>query len=117
MENFISLNSPDSNARSNCVALKDELSGKLVFDDPRVFKRLALDCVSPQFVDNCAQGLQTDQKLLDARQELQNITAAAIRKQIEVQEAHDELESWEFFGTRIVKKVEEKKMYKPLVCL
>jgi hypothetical protein len=79
--------------------------------------RLALDCVSPQFVDNCAQGLQTDQKLLDARQELQNITAAAIRKQIEVQEAYDELESREFFGSRIVNKVEEKKMYKPLVCL
>jgi hypothetical protein len=114
IQNFMSLDSPDSDARSSRIALKDELVGKLVFDDPRVFNCLALDRVSPQFVAKCAQALKTDQDLLDARRELDKITAAAIGKPVEDLEADDEVDdSW---GIRKVKKkVEEKKMYKPLV--
>jgi len=114
MQNFMSLDSPDSDARSSRIALKDELVGKLVFDDPGVFKRLALDRVSPQFVASCAQAFTTDQDLLDARRELDNITAAAIGKPVEELEADDEVP--DSSGIRKVeKKAEEKKMYKPLV--
>ena len=90
------------------LALKDELVGKLVFDDPRVFKRLALDRVSPQFVANCAHSFTTDQDLLDARRELDKITAAAIDRPVEELEADDEVH--DSFGIRKVKKnVDEKK--------
>ena len=114
LQNFMSLESPDSDARSSRIALKDELAGKLVFDDPGVFKRLALERVSPQFVANCVQSFTTNQNLLDARRELDKITAAAIGKPVEELEADDDVH--DFFGIRKVKKkVEEKKMYKPLV--
>jgi hypothetical protein len=110
LRNFMSLESPDSDARSSRIALKDELVGKLVFDDPRVFKRLALDRVS-QFVANC---FTTDQDLLDARHKLDKITAAAIGRSVEELEADDKVH--DSFGIRKVKKkVEERKMYKPLV--
>jgi hypothetical protein len=88
LQNFMSLESPDSDARSSRIALKDELVGKLVFDDPRVFKRLALDRISHQFVANCAQAFTTDQDLLDAD------TAAAISKAIEELEADDEVHNF-----------------------
>ena len=103
----MSLESPNSDARS---LLKDELAGKLVFDDPGVFKRLALDRVSPHFVANCAQSFATDQDLLDARRELDKITAAAIGKPVEELEADEEL-----YDSPGFRKDEEKRMYKPLV--
>jgi hypothetical protein len=81
----------DSDARSSCIALKDELVGKLMFDDPGVFKCLALDRISPQFVAQCAESFTTDQDLLDARRELDNITAAAIGKPVEELEADDKV--------------------------
>ena len=110
----MSLESPDSDARSSRIALEDELVGKLVFDDPRVFKRLALDRVSPQFVANCAQSFTTDRDLLDARRELDKITTATIGRPVEELEADDEVH--DFFGIRKVKNnVDEKKMCKPLV--
>jgi hypothetical protein len=92
MQNFMSLDSPDSDARSSRIALKDELVGKLVFDDPRVFKRLAVDRISPQFVANCVQAFTTNQDLVDARRELDKITAAAIGKPFEELETDDEVE-------------------------
>jgi hypothetical protein len=94
IQNFMSLDSPDSGARSSRIALKDELVGKLVFDDPRVFKRLALNRVSPQFVAECAQALTTDQDLLDARRELDKITAVATGKLVEDLEAEDEVDGF-----------------------
>ena len=109
---FMSLESPDSDARSSHIALKDELVGKLVFDDPRVFKRLDLDRVSYQFVANCARAFTTDQDLLGARRELDKISAAAIRRSVEELEADDEIH--DSFGIRKVKKkVEEKKCINP----
>jgi hypothetical protein len=115
VQNYTSLNSPESGARSSRMAIKDELVGKLVFDDPRVFQRLALDRVSPDFVDKCVQALQTDQKLLDAKRELQKITSTAAGKSPEELEEEEDVE--DTVGKRTVKKkVEEKKMYKPLVC-
>ena len=114
LQNFMSLECPDSDARSSRIALKDELASKLVFDDPGVFERLALDRVSPQFVANCAKSFTTNQDLFDARRELDKITAAAISKPVEELEADDDVR--DSFGIREVKKkVEEKKMYKPLV--
>jgi hypothetical protein len=98
LQNFMSLDSPDSDARSSRIALKDELVGKLVFDDARVFKRLALGHISSQFVASCAQAFATDQDLLDARLELDKITAAAIGKPIEELEADDEVH--DSFGIR-----------------
>ncbi|KAF8147890.1 hypothetical protein B0H34DRAFT_834054 [Crassisporium funariophilum] len=92
LQNFMSLDSPNSVARSSRIALKDELAGKLVFDDARAFA--------------------TDQDLLNARRELDKITAAAIGNPIEEMEADDEIH--ESFGIRTVNKREEKKMYKPL---
>ncbi|KAF8806652.1 hypothetical protein BYT27DRAFT_7191214, partial [Phlegmacium glaucopus] len=76
----MSLDSPDSDARSS-IALEDELVGRLVFDDPRVFNRLALDRVSRQFVASCAQAFTTDQVLLDARCELDRITVTPVFQQ------------------------------------
>jgi hypothetical protein len=114
LQNFMSLDSPDSDARSSRIALKDELVGKLVFDDPRVFKRLALDRVSSQFVADCAQAITTDLHLFEARRELEKLIAAAVGKPIDELEGYDEIH--DSFGMRKVKKkVEEKKMYKPLV--
>ncbi|KAF8803261.1 hypothetical protein BYT27DRAFT_7260296 [Phlegmacium glaucopus] len=72
------------------LALKDELVSRLVFDDPRVFKHLALDCAPRHLVAGCAQAFTTDQVLLDARRELDKITAAAIGKSIEELEVDDE---------------------------
>jgi len=57
---------PDSNAN-----FEGELTAKLVFDDPRVFKRLALDLVFPQLADDCAKVLQANPKLLNTRRKLQ----------------------------------------------
>lgn len=109
LQNFMSLESPNSDARSSRITLKDELVGKLVFDDPRVFKHLDLDRISSQFVATCAQAF-----LLDARHELEKITAAAIGRPVEELEADDEVH--DSFGIRKVKKkVEGEKMYKPLV--
>ena len=113
LQNFMSLEFPNSDARS---LLKDELAGKLVFDDPGVFKRLALDRVSPHFVTNCAQSFATDQDLLDARRELDKITAAAIGKPVEELEADEEPEAdEELYDSPGFRKDEEKRMYKPLV--
>jgi hypothetical protein len=114
LQNFMPLESPDSDARSSRIALRDELVGKLVFDDDRVFKRLALDRLSPEFVKKCAHAFETDQDLLDAKLELEKVVAAAIGKPIEELEADEDIQ--DSFGIRKVKKVEEKKMYKPLVC-
>ena len=115
LQNFMSLESPDSDARSSRIALRDELVGKLVFDDDRVFKRLALDRLSPEFVEKCAHAFETDQDLLDAKRELEKVVAAAIGKPIEELEADEDIQ--DSFGIRKVKKkVEAKKMYKPLVC-
>jgi len=111
VQNYVSLDSPESGARTS-LAIKDELAGKLVFDDPRVFIHLALDRVSSQFVDQCAQLPETDQKLVDARRELQKITTPAAGKNPEEEE-----DIGNSFGKRMrKKKVEEKKMYSPLVC-
>ncbi|KAF8816214.1 hypothetical protein BYT27DRAFT_7333558 [Phlegmacium glaucopus] len=113
LQNSMSLDFPDSDTRSSRTVLKDKLVGKLVFDDPRVFKRLALDQVSPQFVANCAQAFTTDQDLLDARCELDRITAVATHKPVEELESDDEVH--DSTGYRKVKKrFDEKKMYKPL---
>ena len=55
-----------------------------------------------------------DQDLLDAKPELDKITVAAIGKHVEELEADDEIR--DSFGiSKVRKKVEEKKMYKPLV--
>jgi hypothetical protein len=119
---FVSLEFPDSDARSSRIALKDDLVGKLVFDDlvgklvfddPQVFKRLALDCVSPQFIADCAQAFTTDQDLLDARRELDKIIAAAIGRPVEELETDDEVHE-SFVIRKVKKKIEGKKMYKPL---
>jgi hypothetical protein len=50
----------------------------------------------------------TDQDLLDARRELEQITAAAIGKPVEELEAHDFVH--DPLGIRKVKKIEKKKV-------
>jgi hypothetical protein len=113
LQNYMSLDSPDSDARSSRVAIKGELVGKLVSDDPRVFKRLGLDRISPQFVTSCAEAFITNQQLLSARGKLEKITATATSKSMQELEA----EVTDSLGVqKFKKKVDEKKMYKPLVC-
>ncbi|KAF8191385.1 hypothetical protein BJ912DRAFT_925336 [Pholiota molesta] len=85
--NYMSLDSPNSDARSSRVTIKDELVGKLVFDDPRVFKCLGLDRISPQFVTSCTEAFITNQQLLSARGELEKITTTATGKSIQELEA------------------------------
>lgn len=64
--------------------------------------------VSLQFVSNCAQSFTTDQDLLDARRELDNITAAAISRSVEELEANEDVCD---FGVKMLKNKVEKRMY------
>jgi hypothetical protein len=113
-QNYMLLNSPESGARSSRLAIKDELAGKLVFDDPRVFNRLGINQIPPQLVENCTLSFQTDLNLVAARRELEAIVASAIGKPIEFLEAEDDVHD-SYGSTRVKNKVEEKKMYSPLV--
>jgi len=58
-------------------------------------------------VEKCAQAIETDQKLLDARRDLQKITAAAAGKSSEELEEEEEIE--DRFGKRTVKKKVRRK--------
>lgn len=113
-QNYMSLNSPESGVRSSRLAIKDELAGKLVFDDPRVFNRLGVNQIPTQMIENCSLAFQNDPNLTAARQELEAIVTSAVAKPIEVLEAEDDVHD-SYGTTKVKKKVEEKKMYSPLV--
>lgn len=109
IQNYISLNSPDSCARSSRQAIRTELAGKLVYDNPQVFQRMGLDRVPPDFVDSCTRTF--NQSLGYAKAKLLEITNAAAGKSEYILDAEDDDPNQEG------KKAEEKKMYPHLVCL
>jgi hypothetical protein len=113
-QNFISLDSPDSVARSSRLAIKTELIGKLAFDDPAVFQHLGLNRVPFAFVDSCTKALKVDEKCDHAQNALRVVTNAAAGKGDEDLEADED--DPEGQGKKVKKKAEEKKMYPHLVC-
>jgi hypothetical protein len=96
------------------IALRDEFVCKLVFNDDRVSKQLALDCLSLEFVEKCADAFEMEQDLLDAKRDLEKVVSAAISKPIEELEADEDIQN--SFEICKVKKTKEKNIYKPLVC-
>ncbi|KAF9477660.1 hypothetical protein BDN70DRAFT_934048 [Pholiota conissans] len=123
VQNFFSLQAPD--ADTSHTAIKDELVGKLVFDDSRVFVRLGLDHVSSEFVTNCTAAFKTNKELMEARSQLQN--TIEVESLATVDDAPlEELVPEELVGTRGTSKgnniesrktVSESKMYKPLATI
>ncbi|KDR76948.1 hypothetical protein GALMADRAFT_246089 [Galerina marginata CBS 339.88] len=113
-QNYMSLNSPESGVRSSRLAIIDELAGRLLFDDPRVFDRLGVNKILQELVENCSVAFQTDPNLVAAKQEIEAIVASATSKPIEILEAEDDVH--DSYGTKRVNN-KERKMYGPMTTI
>jgi hypothetical protein len=110
LQNFVSLDAPESNVRSSRDAIKGELANKLIFDDPRVFDRyLGIVEVPSPLVDACADNFEAANH--HAIGQLQMIIGAANPRSL------DDLEALERDDEGVQRKVkrEERKMYPHLV--
>ena len=103
-----------SSHENSLQTIAQELSGRLVFDDPRVFDRLQLTRVSDDLVAKCCIGLQNDRRVADAKERLLGLARAS--SELEEDESEEELiddpEIGLFYDHSFKK---ESKMYQPLV--
>ncbi|KAF9481330.1 hypothetical protein BDN70DRAFT_992011 [Pholiota conissans] len=105
----------DEDPRTSRIALVDELAGKLIFDDPRVFKRLALDRIPSELVKACAKAFKKNKRLRNARRELEEATAFNSSKTLEelaVREEEGQGGYWMF--PKFKKRYHESLMDDPL---
>ncbi|KAF8971192.1 hypothetical protein BDZ97DRAFT_1914201 [Flammula alnicola] len=119
MQSNVLNNLVESNVGSSRNAIKVDLVGKIVYDDPAVFRRLRVDEVDNNFVTTCAKSFKPanaeDINLLKA------LTKQASKKTpelLELEETNDKASDpnkEERSGNH--GSAEEKKMYDPLVRL
>lgn len=114
------LGSLTTNVTSNRHALKDELTGHIVFDDHSVFRRLGIEELPAGLVDACIAALENDPAVQNARQELEKVVTDA--KKMTAKELAEErnIEKEGLGGTVAGQKVRkpsrrEQSMYKPMV--
>ncbi|KAF8966884.1 hypothetical protein BDZ97DRAFT_2057176 [Flammula alnicola] len=106
----------ESNVGSSRDAIKADLVGKIVYDDPAVFMRLRLDEVNNNFVAICAASLKVENT--DDINLLKELAEKASQKLPEVEEANDKANDpnkERRSGNH--GSAEEKRMYDPLVRL
>ena len=90
LQNFVSVNAPNSDLRSSRDAIKDELVGKLQFDVSSVFDCLGVDEVPERLVEACVASLSRDVEVQKAKARLMELASTNVE--------------------------EIQKMYPPLVC-
>ncbi|KAF8908625.1 hypothetical protein CPB84DRAFT_1843510 [Gymnopilus junonius] len=93
-------------------AIKQELRGHQVFDDPCVFERLHINRTSSEFVDRCKTGFYDDPRVVGAKQKLEGIVTAA--REMRKETTDDEDEDSVADRKARVRKARVRKMYKPL---
>ncbi|PPQ67748.1 hypothetical protein CVT26_007035 [Gymnopilus dilepis] len=71
-------------AKASRLAIAQELKGHLAFDDPSVFRRLKLDRVPNDVVDQCWESMRNNPTILSAKAKLEEIARAAAGKKEEV---------------------------------
>ncbi|KAG5650556.1 hypothetical protein H0H81_011827 [Sphagnurus paluster] len=109
----------ESNVDSDRAAIKIDLVGKIVYDDPAVFRRLRIDGVSDGFTVTCSASLKAENAQDIGL--LKDVVANASKKSPEVLEAEEEADKGAEPVTTREKRsgnrgcAEEKKMYDPLV--
>ncbi|TDL20615.1 hypothetical protein BD410DRAFT_899351 [Rickenella mellea] len=106
-QNFTHSDSPYTDYRSSRSAIKAELPGKLVFDDGSVFRRLGIQDVPENFVNECSAKLKHAKA--DAIEKLQKIVADAQGK--EASELEEEINVRDDEGNRRKVKKRELDMY------
>ena len=62
------------------AAIKDELAGRMVFDNDSVFLRLGIHKLSADLADACTASMKADPEFQKAREELERLLAHASRK-------------------------------------
>ena len=110
----------ESHVGTSRDAIKSDLVGKIVYDDPTVFRRLRIDQVDKDFVTACAASFNVvnakDIKFLIKLEE--KTSKKKTPEELETEEnndAKDDLNKEKKSGNH--GSVEEKKMYKPLECV
>jgi len=107
----------ESNVDSSRGAIKADLAGKIVYDDPNVFRRLRVCAHEDRLVNRCAESLKTDYAV-DIKL-LKELVAKASFKSVEKleQEEKEDMANDQEKNRRSGNhgSVEEKKMYAPLV--
>lgn len=107
----------ESNVDSSRGAIKADLGGKIVYDDPNVFRRLRVRAHEDRLVNRCAESLKTDYAV-DIKL-LKGLVAKASFKSVEKleQEEKDDKANDQEKDRRSGNhgSIEEKKMYAPLV--
>ena len=108
----------ESHVGSNRDAIKADLLGKIVYDDPAVFKRLRLDQVDNDFVARCLASFKTAKRGdLNTLVALVGKASKKTPDDLEKEENEDkaaDTKKEERSGNH--GSAEEKKMYDPLVC-
>jgi hypothetical protein len=108
----------ESHVGSNRDAIKADLLGKVVYDDPAVFKRLRVDQVDKDFVARCLASFKTaNSKDIDNLVGLVGKASKKTPDDLEMEENEDkagDTKKEEKSGNH--GSAEEKKMYDPLVC-
>ncbi|KAF8908626.1 hypothetical protein CPB84DRAFT_1767103 [Gymnopilus junonius] len=91
-------------------SIKQELQGRQVFDDSRIFECLHIDRVSSEFVHNCKTGFDKDARIAAVRSNVEKIVSIARETYREADEIDDE----EWIAQN---QAEIKQMYQPLMVL
>ncbi|KAF7976490.1 hypothetical protein HWV62_6279 [Athelia sp. TMB] len=107
----------NSNVSSNREALKDELNGRMTFDDSTVLTRLGIDQLSPEFVSACVEALEADGAVTEARITLTSLVRGASKISVKDLEAEEEDKE---AGSKVVKvksRKRERAMYGPMAVL
>jgi len=109
----------ESNVDSSRGAIKADLAGKIVYDDPNVFRRLRVCAHEDRLVNRCAESLKTDYavdiKLLKELVAKASFKSVEKLEQEEKEDKANDQEKNRRSGNH--GSVEEKKMYAPLVRL
>ncbi|KAF7986652.1 hypothetical protein HWV62_26484 [Athelia sp. TMB] len=72
-----------SNLETNRAAIKEELTGRMFFNDNSVFHRLGIDELSADLVDACTASIGADPEFQNARKELGILSAQASKKSVQ----------------------------------
>jgi len=106
-----------SNTNSSRDAIKADLAGKILYDDPTVFARLRVDEHATCFVTNCAESLKAD--FADEIALLKELVETASKRLPDKLEQEEKVDAMTDRDTETRSgnhgSVEEKKMYLPLV--
>ena len=105
----------DSNVTSNREALKNELNGRMIFDDSTVLTRLGVHQLSPEFVSACVGALEADGAVTEARNTLTSLVDSASKISVNDLEAKQEYKEEDSKVVKVKSRKRERAMYGPMV--